>query len=155
LICGVIYISPVRTKYSYPDPHQELQTEINFDNEPISLFTDFNLRIGNKNNFVYVQCDRFILESMGNDNLLSTNNEILNTLHQYNAPIDRKVANTATNENGNMLIDFCVSNDLFIVNGRVGIDFENVNTTCKGRSTIDFFICTPYIFEMIKNFQKA
>ena len=39
--------------------------------------------------------------------------------------------------------DLFSSNDLFIINGRLGQDYINPKFTCKDCSTIDYFICSP------------
>jgi hypothetical protein len=59
-----------------------------------------------------------------------------------------KVRNTY----GKLLIEMCKSNKLLIVNGRIG---DNVygKLTCKGSSTVDYFICDYFIYKYVSNMQ--
>ena len=49
------------------------------------------------------------------------------------------------------MLGFCKSNDLFILNGRLGQDRDQLKTTCKDQSTIDYFIASACVLEYISN----
>jgi hypothetical protein len=42
---------------------------------------------------------------------------------------------------GNLLLNLCKGNDLFIVNGRIG-DNKEGNLTCRKASVVDYTICS-------------
>ena len=152
ITCGIVYIPPIRTKYANPDPYLELQREINkYGTEKLLLFGDFNSRVGTKAD--YVEIDEFISQINGNDYLSDENKHIINKLTQLGIPLERKYEDKTTNEYGNMLLEFCSSNDLFILNGRIGSDFTQTKTTCMGKSTIDYFISSVNTLYHIKNLE--
>ena len=78
--------------------------------------------------------------------------KVLDCLLKCNLPINRRSADPVTNAYGKQLIEFCQSNDLFIINGRLGQDFIHPKLTCKDRSTIDYFICLPKLIEYLCDF---
>ena len=47
-------------------------------------------------------------------------------------------SDTGVNNYGYRLVDFCIDNNLFIINGRG--DTNSSNVTCKNVSTVDFFL---------------
>jgi hypothetical protein len=150
--CGIVYIPPIRSKYAHTDPYLELQNDIDkIGNEPLLLFGDFNSRTGDKTDFVL--CDDFLLEHFGCDELLTESSSIINSLTEANIPLIRKTSDMTTNEYGNMLLDFCKSNNLFILNGRIGNDHCYPKTTCKGASTIDYFISSTHVAKYIQNLE--
>jgi hypothetical protein len=56
------------------------------------------------------------------------------------------------NRYGNMLLEFCKGNSLFIVNGRVGKDKHIGRFTCRNASVVDYCISSPYFFKSFKDF---
>ena len=87
--------------------------------------------------------DEFI-SHLQNDNLMYEENlEVMHCLDENNFPLDRHSADTTTNVYGKQLIEFCQSNDLFIISSRLGQDSINPKFTCKDCSTIDYFLCSP------------
>ena len=52
-----------------------------------------------------------------------------------------------------MLLDFCASNNLFILNGRIGSKNTNSKTTCKGKSTVDYFISSLRVLNNVTDFE--
>lgn len=78
LICGVVYIPPIGSKYAHTDPYLELQNE--YDKfcaytENVMLFGDFNSRTAIHKDFV--KSDDFICEIYGNEDLYQENLKIL------------------------------------------------------------------------------
>jgi hypothetical protein len=56
------------------------------------------------------------------------------------------------NRYGNMLLEFCKGNSLFIVNGRVGKDKNIGKLTCRNASVVDYCISSPYLLKSFKDF---
>ncbi|MEW8546895.1 MAG: reverse transcriptase family protein [Candidatus Thiodiazotropha sp.] len=153
LYCGIVYIPPYRSKYAHTDPYLEMQHEIDrFSSlsKNIMLFGDFNSR--SANNPDYVKCDDFICDIYGNDDLYHENLDILNCFEMYGIPLERQTADEITNLYGSQLLDFCKSNNVFILNGRIGNDVTSPKLTCKDRSTVDYFISSAYNFSYISSF---
>ena len=50
-------------------------------------------------------------------------------------------------------MDFCKSNCLYILNGRTSVDKNVGKATCKSVSTVDYFLTSPNLFELIDHFQ--
>ena len=55
------------------------------------------------------------------------------------------------NKYGLMLLSLCKTSNLLIVNGRIGNDSCGNLTFCN-ISTIDYFLCSPSLFQQIHNF---
>lgn len=153
ILCGIVYIPPYGSKYSHEDPYLEIHTEYSSfcsDIENVILFGDFNSRTACLDDFVIV--DDFISRQQNDDTLYSESMQVLDCLLKCNLPINRRSADPVTNAYGKQLIEFCQSNDLFIINGRLGQDFIDPKLTCKDRSTIDYFICSPKFIEYLCDF---
>lgn len=74
ILCGIVYIPPIGSKYASEDPYLELQHE--FDNycsrsENIVLFGDFNSRTANLPD--YVTADEFVLEMCNGNTIFEEN----------------------------------------------------------------------------------
>ena len=150
LFCGVVYIPPYGSRYASADPYTEIQQELlRFcgDNKNILLFGDFNSRTKDLSDFTEV--DDFISDVFGTENLLSENAEMFNCFNQTNIPILRKSADASVNQYGYSLIDFCKSNNLLILNGRIGNDYICPKLACKNKSTVDYFLSSPSVFDSL------
>ena len=60
---------------------------------------------------------------------------------QLNLPLKRNNVDKGKNPYGNLLLNLCRGNDLFIVNGRIG-DNKEGNLTCRNASVVDYTICS-------------
>ena len=156
LHCGIVYIPPYRSKYAPDDPYLELQNEIDkyaAKSKNVLLFGDFNSRVGINRDFVV--CDRYISEFQGNEELFQENTSILNYFDSYNIPLQRNSADLTVNFYGQQLLDLCRYNNLFILNGRLGTDKRSPKTTCKDRSTVDYFISSVHIFPFLQTLEVS
>ena len=81
---------------------------------------DFNARTYNKQDFL--DEDEFFRHQFNFDEDLIEHFQSSRLLDQYNLPKNRTAQDKITNNEGNMLIDLCKSNNLFILNGRCGSD---------------------------------
>jgi hypothetical protein len=66
----------------------------------------------------------------------------------------RKRMDAGKNRSGNILLELCRGNNLFIVNSRIGDDYlESGRLTCRNSSVVDYYICSPCFFEYFCNFK--
>ena len=140
--CGVVYIPPASSKYASPDPYFEIQNEIDQycgNCENAILFGDFNSRTGKRPDFVIA--DHFISDQYDNGVLYEESMQTIQCLHKSNVALERDSADLITNAYGLKLLEFCKSNDFFILNGRLGHDSVSPKLTCKDRrSTILYLV---------------
>ena len=70
---------------------------------------------------------------------------------QLDVPVERKTSDTDRPNNwGHRLLSLCKSLNLRIMNGRIGKDRQSVR--CKGVSVIDYVICSPTLFPLVREF---
>ena len=142
MIFGVTYVSPSTSDYVNKSIFEEMEICLShFDNCDIMLTGDFNARTGNL--LDYIESD--INDHSGDENMV----DVMNSLN-----IERKRCNAdkTFTQFGSELIDFCISQGLLIMNGRVGRDKGKGNFTCKGVSVVDYFIASPTIFPHVSDF---
>ena len=53
------------------------------------------------------------------------------------------------NSYGNQLLELCSANDMFILKGRIENDKSTPGLTCKGASTVDYFISSVSIIQYV------
>lgn len=150
---GAVYIPPEGSKYSSPDCYVEIEHElINISRECkyVCLMGDFNSRIGKLNDFVEV--DDFLTNVIQCNSVEIENIDILSFFDNINIPAVRTAQDTSTNNFGYKLIDFCVNNNLYIVNSRVGNDKGVGAFTCKNRSTVDYVLSSRELFNILMKF---
>jgi hypothetical protein len=56
------------------------------------------------------------------------------------------------NKFGNLLLNFCKGNSMFIVNGRVGNDKNIGRFTCRNASVVDYCITSPELLKLFFDF---
>ncbi len=72
----------------------------------------------------------------------------------YGIPLDRTSKDThRLNEYGRRLLGFCKDNDIYICNGRVGVDRYHGDLTCKDSSVIDYMITSPQLLCTVHKFE--
>lgn len=54
------------------------------------------------------------------------------------------------NAYGKMLLEMCKANKMLIVNGRIGDNLTG-KLTCKGSSTVDYFLCDYSTYKYVSN----
>ena len=132
---------PDGTKYASNDPHHETQNEILehcANTDFLILFWDINSLTGIVPDFTVL--DEFISKVQGDKTLLDENIDILSTLQRCNIPLERHSADLTTNTFGIQLIKFCKSNDLFVLNGRIGEECIAPKPTYKDPSTVGYLL---------------
>lgn len=148
VLIGNIYIPPGNSVYKIPDPINELEQEylkFSANYKYILLTGDFNSRTSNDLDFIEVLYSNHDI----------TGNTIFNyanCLNQFNMSKTRCSQDNVKNSNGNLLLELCRNNNLFILNGRVNGDKKGM-LTCRQASVVDYFICTYELLCYIVNMQ--
>ena len=146
LFCAV-YFPPEGSYYENKNAYCEVEEAlINFGicNDYICLMGDFNARTGNLLD-IYSDSDEirpFIVDSS-------------KSYQQERSTImpERKSQDTAANNNGYKLIDFCRTAGLAIVNGRTGKDADCGRFTCRDKSVVDYSIMSYNMFSIVHDFE--
>ena len=147
---GVVYIPPHGSKFANDDPYMELQREILRrcpSSDQIVLMGDFNSRVGENDDFCLV--DEHLRNEFG---LLEDESyELANPFAQRNISLKRFNSDKNTNNYGNQMIEFCQATNLLILNGRIDDNAQDSMFICKDKSTIDYFLSTPNLFDIFTN----
>ena len=154
LKCGIVYIPPHGSKYSYLDPFFEIQNEmIRFfsNSKHCLLFGDLNARCGTLQD--YTRIDDFITDYYDLQILQDEESEIFRNFELHNIPLNRNTVDDSTNNYGHQLIDLCKNNNIFLWNGRVCSDYDYPKLTCKNASTVDYVLSTAFVFENVIDFK--
>ncbi|CAC5375581.1 unnamed protein product [Mytilus coruscus] len=104
------------------------------NHESILLTGDFNSRTA-------ANLDFYEITNTNHDTSDNFNIDFSNNLHKFNMSRIRNSCDKTKNHFGNLLLEMCRNNNLFILNGRVDGDKEGL-FTCRQSSVVDYFICT-------------
>ncbi|CAG2216217.1 unnamed protein product [Mytilus edulis] len=127
IIFGIVYIPPENSSYCIGDPFNEIEHELlmfSSDHSYICLLGDFNARTGEDLDFTEVTYDEF-------SGMFDLNDVSLNTLASSNINISRKSMDEKKNNFGNIFLQLCRANNLFICNGRIGMTKTKANLHVK------------------------
>ena len=111
---------------------------------------DFNARTQNKQDFL--DEDGFFSQLFDYDHDLTDHFQNSSILDKCNMPKIRVSQDKTINNEGNMLIDICKANSLFILNGRCGSDKHIGAMTFRGQSIIDYTIISHQALGFVKMF---
>ena len=120
---------------------EETLLHINLDN--VLVIDDLNARTGDSSDYIW---DTAALDNVLDD--VSTTE----LMKMYNIQQDRRSQDVCKNNFGRALIDFCISQRLLVVNGRVGGDADLGKLTCNNASLLDYVIASPCAFPCICDF---
>ena len=67
----------------------------------------------------------------------------VNVLRESQGLLERMSSDIHRNDYGYKLIELCKNNNLYIVNGRI----EETKLTCNDSSTVDYIICSAFLFQ--------
>ena len=81
------------------------------------------------------------------DDFIDFINDDLVALDELEIPRQRKSMDKVKNWYGNKLLELCRSNNLFLLNGRVGEDQHEGRLTCKNSSTVDYCLSAVYLLK--------
>ena len=155
LLCGIIYIPPEGSDYSANFPYQDIECELYAHTDKyqnILLFGDFNSRTKNLPDIIEI--DPYICTRFNSQELSIEYETEMSYFDNNNTRISFQRTNKDTNMNnyGYRMLDFCKCNNLYILNGRTAKDKDKGICTCKGVSTIDYFLCSSQIIPLINDF---
>ena len=142
---GCVYIPPQSSSYG-KDHTQHIWDQLEKDTEHFStkgnviLCGDFNARTGTMED--YIQMD-------GDNNVYT-----MPSYYMTDAVSKRYSSDSITQKYGRKLINICIDNNIYILNGRTLGDLQG-SPTCfspKGKSVVDYFICSQNIMPMVIKF---
>ena len=114
----------------------------------VLIFGDLNSRTKHLQD--YVTPDNEVFENINMQDLFDKLQSELSCFEKNsNFRLHRQNSDTGVNNYGYRLIDFCIDNDLLIINGRGNSNSSNV--TCKNVSTVDYFLSCPSVFSTLED----
>ena len=151
---GPVYTPPSDSRFNTQDEMDMFEVEISsmcISHKYVLLLGDFNPRIQTKEDFLDV--DDFFAEHLNFDESLRQFYNISLLLENFNMAKFRTSKDKTVNNEGNILLETCKSNNLFILNGRCGKD-KNVGAfTFKQCSVIDYIIVSSQALKFVCNFE--
>ena len=150
---GAIYIPPNDSRFYNPNEIEQFNVEVTnmcVSNKYVLLMGDFNARTQNKQDFL--EEDEFFSQHFDFDDDLTDLFQNSSVLDKCNLPKIRTSQDKIVNNEGNMLIDICKTNSLFILNGRCGSDKSIGAMTFRNQSVIDYAIVSHHALKFVKMF---
>ena len=148
-----MYIPPEQTRFSTDEPYTEIENELSQLKEKYShvmLLGDFNSRVKDRTDFIEIDC--FLDKEFSLDELTQETNENYSVFDLPHFSLKRESKDNKMNNFGYRLLDFCKSQNLYILNGRTFLDKLKGDTTCRNASVVDYFVCSLDMFPSICNF---
>ncbi|MCG8033764.1 MAG: reverse transcriptase family protein [Candidatus Thiodiazotropha taylori] len=153
-ILGILYIPPAQSRFLNEDEYLNLEMEITSmccQSSFVCLSGDMNARTSELCDFT--TADKTIADIFKFDqdtiNFFNQSDE----LSKLNINLKRISQDKNTNNNGYRLIDICINNNLFILNGRFGMDKNEGKCTFRNQSLIDYTICSVACLKLLSNFE--
>ena len=115
----------------------------------VMILGDINCRTGTEDDFIDIQpVEQFVV--VPDDDDIHINDAIVNNCVNKHRMSEDKIVN----ENGKQLLNMCKTDNLFIVNGRIGSDTKCDFTchTARGQSVVDYFIVDGLLLRNISVF---
>lgn len=153
-VLGVLYIPPAQSRFLNDDEYSNLETEITAmcgQSSYICLTGDMNARTSELCDFITADDTIADLMNFDDDTLRFYNQS--EELEHLNVNKRRVSCDKKTNNNGYRLIDICINNNLFILNGRCFKDKSVGKCTFKDQSLIDYTICSVNFIKLLRNFE--
>ena len=154
IIVGAIYIPPNDSRFYNPVEMEQFNVETTnmcVSNKYVLLMGDFNARTYNKQDFL--DEDEFFRHQFDYDKDMIDHFQNSTVLNQFGLTKIRTSQDKTVNNEGNMLIDTCKSNNLFILNGRCGSDKNVGAMTFRNQSIIDYSIVSHQALQFVKMFK--
>ncbi|CAG2204073.1 unnamed protein product [Mytilus edulis] len=147
LYFGIVYVPPEYSPYSTDDAFRQIANEyidLTAKSINVCLLGDFNARTGNDVDYTTMNDKESQTEIFG----FIENDYVV--LDELNIPLLRQNLDKAKNRYGNLLLEFCRANSLFILNGRMG--GNSGNFTCRNASVVDYVITSVHLLRFVCNF---
>ena len=148
-LIGAVYIPPESSKYSSPDISLQIEQNIlshsvNYKYIHVALIGDFNSRTCVLPDYIDIDEDDIDPDLITNDVCI---------LDNLNIQRARKSCDTQINNFGYHLLNLCKHTNIFIANGRIGMDRNVGRFTCKNTSVIDYCLCNANFMSLISDFE--
>ena len=154
LLLGVLYIPPSQSRFLNEDEYLSLENEITLmcsKSSYVCLTGDMNARTAQLCDFI--TADRTISDILQFDQETLEFFNSSEMLDKLNINKQRASQDNLSNTNGNKLINICINNNLFILNGRCGKDKNIGKCTFRGKSLIDYTICSTNCLKLLVDFE--
>ncbi|MES9903304.1 MAG: reverse transcriptase family protein, partial [Sedimenticola sp.] len=154
LVIGAIYIPPLQSRFYQEDEFYSLENDIQAKCNQfkyVMILGDVNGHTATSPDYIDFddfQARLFDLDGSFTDDFNSSSN-----LLNENIPLTRASKDCTINSIGVKFLDICKSNNIYIVNGRVGKDRNVGEFTFRNISVIDYAIATSNCFKFITDFE--
>ena len=108
----------------------------------VCLHGDFSVRTAELSDLTIT--DDNILQECGVDSEIVYTSDILDILKRSDIDVKRVSKDRTVNAFGRTLLEFCRNSDMVILNGRAFGDKGIGATLCKGKSIVDYVMCTYF-----------
>ena len=115
----------------------------------VMILGDINCKTGTEDDFIDIQPAEQFVAVPDDDDIHISDVIVNNCVNKHHMSKDKIV-----NENGKQLLNMCKTDNLFIVNGRIGSDLKCDFTchTARGQSVVDYFIVDGLLLRNISVF---
>ena len=156
-LLGCVYIPPENSKYTSPEAFSEIESELfSFkDNSTLcALIGDFNARSSTLSDYVIPDDNLLNILNYDIDIALTEHLYDFRKLSLFDISLDRQSNDKGRcNTYGHKLLSLCKNNNMYIANGRIGVDKYCGKVTSKESSLVDYFIVKSDLFPLIKEFE--
>ena len=151
-VLGAVYIPGENSDYYSHDIFEHVYLDILSFDLPVCMMGDFNSRTGTYDDIF--DFNEYVARNEGLEEMNTNFNE--NCILNNGGNLSRCNEDSTLNNHGRKLLDLCQALDLLIVNGRFGKDIDKGYFTCHnntGKSTIDFTLVSPILFNYLAEFE--
>ena len=113
------------------------------DSKHVLLLGDFNARCGDLSHYTTIDYSLSFMFDL--QHMQDEDDEVFRQFDMNNTPLNR---NSVDNSYGRQMIEFCKTNNIFILNGRFSSDIVHPKLTCKNSSTVDYALSSSYILQL-------
>lgn len=153
LVIGIVYIPPESSNYYKSDELLIFENEV-FEScnmyDHVLLTGDANAHIGLLQGLS--EPDNFLSRHFDFDDDMINFFSQADALQNLDIPIQRVSKDLNINTTGRMLIDLCINNNLYILNGRFGQDSLEGAPTFRNLSVIDYSITSAKLLPFLIDF---
>jgi hypothetical protein len=149
----IVYVPPENSHYSSLGMFDILEEEYLsiHTNESVCVIGDFNSRTKDLTDLIGMDPD--LLESLDLADYVKAKLEEEKMLEELGFDLKRVSQDPVSNNYGYRLLEMCKNIGICIINGRVGSDRGVGNTTCDGKSMVDYIMISPELFPLVQDFK--